>query len=180
MKKVILLAALCLCSTTLLWAQQKPLAKFFNKYQSDTSFTIVDISPKMFRLFAQMSSDSANQQTDEVMNIAKKLTGLRIITKDHPANSIKLFKEADGLLSGKSYENLMTVRDDGDHVKFLINQGNDGVIHHLIMLVGGNDEFVALSLSGDINLSDISKIAGSMDIHGFNNLKDLKNLHKHH
>ena len=173
MKKIILLISMCLYSTSL-WAQQDPLDSFINKYKSDSTFTIVNVSPEMFRLFAQTNTDSTNH----VMDVAKKLKGLRIISKDNARNSRELFKEANAALSGKHYENLMTVRDHNDHVKFLINQGADGLIHHLIMLVSDDNDFTAISLTGDIDLDEISKIAGSMNIKGFNNLKDLKKLGK--
>lgn len=175
MKKIILLIGLCLCSTTL-QAQQKPLDNFFNKYKADTSFTVINISPEMFSLFAQMASDSAGRQTDQVMDIARKLTGLRIITKEDAANSLKLYKEAKSALAGRDYENLMTIRDGADHVKFLVKQGSGGSIHNLIMLIGGSDDFFVMSLTGDISLSEISQLAGSMDIQGFDKLKDLKKL----
>jgi hypothetical protein len=129
-------------------------------------------------MFAQMNSGSSKQQKKQVMDIAKKLTGLRIITKDNAANSIKLFNEANNLLSGKNFEKLMTVRDHNEQVKFLIKQGADGKIHHLIMLIGGDKEFFAMSLTGDIDLDDISKLAGTMNIQGFNKLKDLQKAGK--
>jgi hypothetical protein len=176
MKKIIILLSLCLYSTTL-WAQQDPLASFFNKYKADTSFTIINISPRMFQMFAQMNSGS-NKQKKQVMDIAKKLTGLRIITKDNVVNSTKLFREANNLLSGKKFEKLMTVRDHNEQVKFLIKPGTDGKIHHLIMLIGGDKEFFAMSLTGDIDLNDISKLAGTMNIQGFNKLKDLQKAGK--
>jgi len=175
MKKIILLISLCMFTTTV-WAQQDPLNNFINKYKSDSTFTIVNISPQMFRLFAKMNSDS----TDHVMDVAKKLKGLRIISKDNARNSKKLFDEANAALSGKNYENLMTIRNHNDHVKFLANQGADSLIHNLIMLVSDNNNFTAISLTGDIKLDELSKIAGSMNIQGFNNLKDLKKLGKKH
>jgi hypothetical protein len=173
MKKIIILISICLYSTTA-WAQQRPLESFFNKYQTDSSFTVINISPMMFRMFAKMNADSSNQQKNQVMDIAKKLTGLRIITKDNASNSTKLFNEANNMLSGKNFEKLMTVQDHNEQVKFLIKPGADGKIHHLIMLIGGDNEFFAMSLTGDINLDELSKIAGSMNIQGFDKLKDLK------
>jgi hypothetical protein len=172
MKKILILIITCLLCTTL-WAQQSPLDQFFDKYGSDTSFTIINISPKMFNLFSQVDLDTGDPQAQEIMDVAQKLTGLRIITKDHVSNGTQLFHEAANMLSNK-YEELMTIRDHGNDMKFLIKQGNNGIIHELVMLVGGEDEFFAMSLTGDIDLNEISKIAGSMNIQGFDKLKDVK------
>jgi hypothetical protein len=42
------------------------------------------------------------------------------------------------------------------------------------MLVAGGNEFFAMSLTGNIDLNEISKIAGDMNIQGFDKLKDIK------
>lgn len=172
MKKIILLIMACAFST-LSWAQQSPLDHFFDRYEADTSFTVINISPKMFNLFSKVNLDTGDPQAQEIMDVAQKLTGLRIITKDHARNGSKLFHEAANMLSNK-YEELMTIRDHGNDMKFLIKEGNNGIIHELVMLVGGNNEFFAMSLTGDIDLNEISKIAGSMNIQGFDKLKDVK------
>jgi len=41
------------------------------------------------------------------------------------------------------------------------------------MLVGGKEEFVLLSLYGEINLKDVSKIASGMKMNGMENLGDF-------
>jgi hypothetical protein len=172
MKKIFFFIVLCLL-TIPLWAQQDPLNRFFDKYGPDTSFTIINISPKMFNLFSKVDLNTGDSQADQVLDVAKKLTGLRIITKDNANNSMQLFNEASNMLS-KKYEELMTVRDHGNDLKFMIVQGPDGIIHNLVMLVGGNKEFFAMSLTGNIDLNEISKIAGNMNIQGFDKLKNVK------
>jgi hypothetical protein len=172
MKKTLIFITLCLLSTSL-WAQQNPLERFFDKYSPDTSFTIINISPKMFNLFSKVNLNTGDPQAQQVLSVAQKLTGLQIITKDHARNGMQLFREASGMLPRK-YEELMTIRDHGNDVKFMINQGTDGIIHNLIMLVAGGNEFFAMSLTGNIDLNEISKIAGDMNIQGFDKLKDIK------
>lgn len=172
MKKLIFLLTLCLASTCL-WAQQSPLDPFFNKYEPDTSFTIINISPKMFNLFSRVNLQTNDEDAQQILDVAEKLSGLRIITKENAHNAMQLFHEANTLLS-KKYDELMTVRSHGNDVKFLIKQDKNGIIHELVMLIGGDSKFFAMSLTGNINLNEISKVAGNMNIQGFDNLKDLK------
>lgn len=172
MKKTLIFIFLSLIGTTLL-AQQNPLDNFFKKYEQDPSFTIINISPKMFNMFSKVNLNTGDSQAKLIMDVAKKLTGLQIITKENASNAQQLFQEAGRQLP-KKYEELMTIRSDGSNMKFMINQGSDGVIHNLIMLMGGSNEFFAMSLTGNINLAEISKIAGVMNIQGFDKLKNLK------
>lgn len=171
MKKLIFLLLLCLIGAAS--KAQSPLDRFFDKYEPDTSFTIINISPKMFNLFSKVNLQTDDPQAQHIMDVAEKLTGLRIITKENPGNGMQLFHEASNLLSQK-YDELMTVRSHGNDIKFLIKEGNQGIIHELVMLIGGNQAFFAMSLTGDINLNEISQIAGNMNIEGFNNLKNVK------
>lgn len=171
MKKIIIFMALCMAGWSAS-AQQSALDRFFDKYEPDTSFTIINISPKMFNMFSKVNLNTGDQQADQIMDVAKKLTGLRIITKDNAHNGMQLFREASSLLSPKMDE-LMTIRDHGNDLKFLVDQDKNGIIHTLVMLVGGANEFFAMSLTGNINLNEVSKIAGSMNIQGFDQLKNV-------
>ncbi len=83
-----------------------------------------------------------------------------------------LYQEAASQLT-KEYEELMTVRSDGELVKFMVKENSKGNIAELVMLVGGQDEFVAMSLLGDIDLNEISQIANDMNIGGMDKLKSL-------
>ena len=170
MKKLFLLAVLALIGVQS-FAQTSVIDKFFQKYSNDESFTIVSISPKMFGMFAKV--DASDPDTKKAMEVVQKLKSLRILAKDNAKNGSQLYHEAAAFLT-KDYEELMTVRSDGNDVKFLIKENAQGNIQELVMLVGGSDSFVAMSLVGDIDLNQISKMAGTMNITGMDNLKLAK------
>ena len=106
------------------------------------------------------------------MTIVKKLKGLRVLVKENTKEGSKLYQEAASQLT-KEYEELMTVRSEGELVKFMVKENSKGNIAELVMLVGGRDEFVAMSLLGDIDLNEISQIANDMNIGGMDRLKSL-------
>ncbi|UYQ95142.1 DUF4252 domain-containing protein [Chitinophaga horti] len=164
MKKIIMLLAFTL-TTASLWAQSS-IDKFYQKYANDESFTVINITPKMFTMFSKV--DSNDPDAKKVMQVAKKLTGLRILVNEGGKDANRLFHEASGLLS-KDFEELMTIKDKETNLKFMVKENAKGNIAELIMLVGG-DEFVALTITGDISLSEISSIAKDMDISGFDKL----------
>jgi len=63
----------------------------------------------------------------------------------------------------------MTVSDPDQSMLFSIKE-NKGIIEELIMVVGGGNKFVLLSLYGEIDLKNISKIAQQMKVEGLENL----------
>jgi hypothetical protein len=173
MKKHIILILLLVVAGLRLSAQVQGSAidRFFQKYEEDRSFTLVSVTPKMFSMFSKLDINTGEGQ--QFMQVIKKLRGLRILAKEDTKDGPRLYREAAAFLT-KDMEELMTVRDDNTDLKFMVKENAKGNIAELIMLVGSNDEFVAMSLVGDIDLNEISQIAGNMNIHGMENLKKLK------
>lgn len=168
MKKLMVGAVMMVMSVGA-FAQGDAISKFFSKYQNDETFTQVTISSKMFGLLTNMEVDKKEDQ--EVINAISKLKGLRVLAKDETRDGRLLYKEALGLMP-KDYEELMSVRDGDKDMKFFIKEIGAGKIGELVMVVGGNDDFMVLSLFGEIDLKQIGKIGSKMDIDG------LQNLHK--
>jgi hypothetical protein len=157
--------------------QGDAVTKFFAKYQDDETFSQVTVSSKMFSLLMDMQVD--NPEDQEVINAISKLKGLRILGKDHTRDGRTLYKEALSLLPAKDYEELMSVRDDDKDMKFFIRSGSGaGKIAELVMVMGGNDDFMVLSLFGDIDLKQIGKIGSKMDISGLDHLHKLDKNNK--
>lgn len=168
MKRIFFLIFISLCSTQLALAQSTA-EKFFLKYQNDPGFTVINVTPKMFSMFSKVSSSDPDFK--KVSTVVSKLRGLRILVKEDTKDGPKLFREAAAFLTA-DFEELMTIRSKDADVKFMVKEAK-GFIAELIMLVGSPDEFVALSIFGEINLSDLSEIAGDINISGFDNLKSL-------
>jgi hypothetical protein len=169
--KRLLFALLLVVAGTPLFAQQgSTIDRFFQKYENDQSFTLISVTPKMFSMFTKLDINTEDGQN--FMKVIKKIRGLKILAKEN-ANGSGLFKEATSLLT-KDYEELMTVRDGKQDLRFLVKENAKGNIAELIMLIGSTEEFMAMSLVGDIDLAEISEIAGGMDIQGFDKLKKLK------
>ena len=171
MKKLTTLFVMIL-ATSMAYAQEDAISKFFDKYEEDENFTHVTITSRMFGLFANL--DIEDEEDKELMDAVSKVKGLKIIGKDDIENSAAdaLYKEAFELIPDKEYDELMTVRDKDTDMKFLIKEENS-VITELIMIMHGDNEFFLLSLIGDIDLKQISRLSKSMDIDGFQHLKNI-------
>ena len=169
MKKLMVVAVVMMVSAAV--QAQDAISKFFSKYQNDETFSQVTISSKMFNLFTNMEVEDKDDQ--EVMDAISKLKGLRILTKEDTRDSRTLYKEAMGMIPMKEYEELMTVRDKDKDMKFFIKESG-GKISELVMVMGGNEEFMVMSLFGEIDLKQVSKIGKKMNVDGLENLENIK------
>lgn len=151
-------------------AQDDAISKFFTKYENDDSFTQVTVTARMFGLFANLDADDAEDQ--EVIDAISSVKGLKILAKEDISNGKALYNEAFKLIKGKGYEELMTIKEEDSDMKFLILE-KGGIIAELLMLMGSDDSFLILSLVGDIDLKQISKLSHSMNIDGFEKLENL-------
>jgi CII-binding regulator of phage lambda lysogenization HflD len=169
MKKIMVVAVVMMVSASV--QAQDAISKFFSKYQNDENFSQVTISSKMFNLFTNMEVEDKDDQ--EVLDAISKLKGLRILTKEDTRDSRALYKEAMGMIPVKEYEELMTVRDKDKDMKFFIKEAG-GKISELVMIMGGNEEFMVMSLFGEIDLKQVSKIGKKMNVDGLENLEGIK------
>lgn len=170
MKKIIALMMM-VAMTTGVYAQGESIAKFFNKYSTDESFTTATISSKMFSLITNM--EATTEEEKELVNAISKLKGLKMLQKENTSDARALYKEAFALI-GKDYEELMAVRDKDKDMKFYIRESG-GKINELLMLSGGVDDFMLLSLYGEIDLKSISRIGRKMDVDGLKELEKMDN-----
>jgi hypothetical protein len=170
MKKVIIVMAFMMFSVAAI-AQNDAVTKFFSKYQNDETFTYANISSKMFSMFTNMEVEKKEDQ--EVLNAISKLKGLRVLQKDDARNARELYKEALSLIPMKEYEELMSVRDKDQDMKFFVKEIAPGKIGELLMVMGGDDEFMVLTLFGEIDLKQVGRMGSKMDIDGLKNLEKL-------
>lgn len=153
-------------------AQNDAISKYFSKYANNEDFTQVTVTSRMFGLFANL--DAEDQEDKELLDAISKVKGLRILAKDDisKAEADALYTEAMALLPTKEYDELMTVKDKENDMKFMIKE-TSGVITELLMVIHGQEEFFLLSLIGDIDLKQISRLSKSMSIDGFEHLEKI-------
>jgi hypothetical protein len=151
-------------------AQNDVVTKLFDDYYDDENFTKISVSSKMFELFTNI--EPGDEDEEEILDAVSKLEGLKVIAADSIGNSKELYTSAVKKVSGNGYEELMEVKDARENMKFMIKE-KDGLISELVMVVGGNESFIIMSLYGEIDLKKISKLSKSMKIKGMEHLKQL-------
>jgi hypothetical protein len=168
-----LIIAICLVTISMSgFAQHSALDQFFHSHQNDTAFTIVNISPKMFQMISRINIEE--DSNGEISELIKGITGLRILVKDQ-GDGTKLYNDAFSKISKNGFEELLSVRDKGENIRFLVKEGSSAdIISQLVLLVGGVDDFVLLDLTGNINLKTIGKLSKSLDVPGMEHLEKLE------
>jgi len=168
MKKIIVLIVIVAGANSAF--AQDAISKFFTKYQNDESFSQVTVSSKMFSLFTNM--EATTPEDKEVLEAISKLKGLRILGKENTSDARALYKEAFSLIPKNEFEELMSVRDKDKDMKFYIKESG-GKISELVMIMGGTQDFMVMSLFGEIDLKQVSKIGHKMNVDGLEKLEKM-------
>jgi hypothetical protein len=178
--KIIILVFAAFLAAPLLLNAQSPLDKVFSKYADQDRFTTVNISKEMFTNILAMAGSQNDSASREMKGIIDKLTGLRVITYNIDTTdytkAVSIYNEWAGLFPASTYKELMAVTEGRDNYRFMTKQDTDGKISEMVMLMKGKKELLVLSLTGVIDMSNISKISKNMGIHG---MEGFQHMHPH-
>lgn len=155
------------------WSQSI-MDKLYDKYSGEEGYTSVYISKYMFDMFR--NNDAEGKSQDDTEQIISKLDCIKIlVTDDDPATPapVNLYDEIMKVLPASSYKEIMVVKEKDQNVKFFAKEDKNRVVE-LLLVVGGKDENVLISIQGDIDMKNISKLASSMNIEGMENLEKMK------
>ena len=161
---------------------QSPIDKVFEKYAGQDGFTTVNISKELFQMLMQIGKDETKDTSMvEMKKMMETLTGLKVLTYSFDSTKISkavsVYNEFAGVFPASTYKELMTVNEGRQNIKFMTKQDANGKINEMVMLLKDKTEVVVLSLTGNIDLSTVSKLSKGMNIHGMEKLKNLGNQH---
>ncbi|MDA3952408.1 MAG: DUF4252 domain-containing protein [Bacteroidales bacterium] len=167
MKKVILVLFVFLFPVILM-AQNSPIDELFEKYSGQEGFTSVYITSYMFSMFSDLETDDP-----EFDKLIKNLKGIKILATDDAYNgSANFYKEIIDKIPMDQYKELMVIKEKDQDVKFLVNE-KDGIITELLLIAGGKSDNALISIQGNIDLKNISKLSKSMNISGLEHLEEI-------
>lgn len=157
-----------------LMAQNKVVDKLFEKYSGQDGYTSVVITKHMFNLFSNVETKG----DDDYMEMIKNLKNIRILSgPEGGVEGVNFYKEIMAKLPETEYEELMVIHDSGKDIKFLIKQEKD-IVTELLMVIGGNEDNVLISITGNIDMKTISKLSKGMGIEGMENLDQIEEKKK--
>jgi hypothetical protein len=177
MKKVILILGMALLPI-LTNAQS-----YFDTLEDQDGITSVIVDANMFNLMSKIDVSTDDPEANEYINLIKNITSLKVFVSKNSANTSKMQSMMNSYLKKTSLQELMRVKDGDTNVKFYMKEGsNSNKVSELLMFVKGSDlkvdgkeiETVLLSLTGDFDLKQVSKLTKEMNIPGGEHLKKAK------
>ncbi len=171
MKSIILSFFVIIASSLCSFAQEDAIMKYFSKYVDDQRFSAVYISPKMINMISKIEVEDMEPEVQEVI---RSMKGLRILHTEQ--NALQYYNEALKAINTNEYELLLTARENGENVRFMVKDNGD-IVEELLMIVGGEKNFALLSFLGNIDLKKIGKLAKALNI---DNLQYLDKLDEKH
>ena len=165
-----------LASTLLFWlslpglmAQNSAIDRYFETYREDARFSRVTVSSKMFSLFLELEGDDPDEQA--IIETISKLDGLKMLVGQEVDEAKSIF--GNMLKQPKAnMDELMTISDVDKEIQFFVTESG-GKISELVMVGYEVDKVMILSLIGDIDLKEISRLSKKMNLDGFEHLKDI-------
>ena len=152
------------------FAQDNAIDKYFKDFQQKNSLDVTIVSSKMFTVFLESKE---GKEKEELAAILKKLTGLKVLNKYGPKNGMELYNSACALMPA-DYETILTLNETDRNAKFYTKEDKAGKITELVMIAFQWSRFLVVSVTGDINLSDILKLSQNLDLQALNDVQKVK------
>ncbi|OUS01890.1 hypothetical protein A9Q86_04370 [Flavobacteriales bacterium 33_180_T64] len=183
MKKIIVIIAVVLTSS-ISFGQG-----LFDKYEDMKGVTSGVINQKMFSMLASIDINMDDPDDQKMLEMAKKIKSVKLLTTGDDKISANMKADVNRYIGNSSLEELMRFKDGNQTVKFYVKEGKDeNHVKELLMFVTGLKELtkdqnieingkkrevetVIVSIAGDIDLREISKITSKMNVPGSEHFK---------
>lgn len=171
MKKLTLIIAMVMM-TSLSGAQT------FEKYVDMRGVSSMVMTSDMFKLLADIDFDSQDPEVKRYINLIENLKDIKVLSTEDNAIATKLKGDVDTFLSKSTLKELMSFRNEGKNVKFYSKPGSKpGSVSQLLMFLQGEEKgkpmTVLMSITGDIDLKEVSKLAEDLKVPGAEELKKI-------
>ena len=147
----------------------------FDKFDGQDDVTSVIVNKKMFQMMGSVKMDNKDKDTQQYLNLIKKLDNLKVFTTNSTRVTADMKATSEKYMKSAGLEELMRVNDNGKNIKISVKSGaNDSQIKELLMFMEGSskgNETVLMSLTGDFDLNEISVLTDKMKIPGGDELK---------
>lgn len=173
MKKIALIIALAI-TPMVSWAQNA-----FDSFENEKDVSSVVVTKNMFKLMSKMDLNSSDPEAQAYLKMVNDLDNIKIFTTDNPAVSKKMDDAVTTYISSsKSLGELMRVKEDGKNINFYSKEGKSEnyvseLLMHLDGMVEGKPTTIIMSITGNIDLKQISKLTEELKVPGSEQLKDL-------
>ncbi|WP_378188326.1 DUF4252 domain-containing protein [Aquimarina sp. W85] len=153
----------------------------FDKYENMKEVSSMVMTSKMFKLLSKIDFESSDQETQQYINLVENINNIKVFATDNETIGKKMKTDVTAYLKTATLDELMRVNSEGKNIKFYSKPGkNENYVSELFMFLEGGKEkdgtgTVILTITGNIDLRQVSKLADDLNIPGG---KELKNVEK--
>jgi hypothetical protein len=138
-------------------AQNPNVKAFYDKYMDYENVTNVSLQGWVLKMAANFSDDENGEK------ILQKITKLRVmVMEEQNLVSKNDYQSLVKSIEKDRFEKLMQIREGGEKIDFFIQEDGDQ-ISNLLMLINGDDEFILVSLEGNLKFSDLKELNFEID-----------------
>ncbi len=148
----------------------------FEKYEDMKDVDAMVMTSKMFKMLAKVDLSENDPEAREYMKLIENLDRIQIYKSSNSKIMTQMAADVKSYLQKGSLEELMRVNDNGQNIKFYSLPGkNDNYVKELFMYLEGSEGdkpmSVILSITGEIDLSQLSKLTADLKVPGAEQLK---------
>lgn len=175
MKNIILIAAIVLASQTI-YSQKST----FDKYENQKDVTSMIVTKSMFKLMSKIDLSSNDPEAQNYLKMVENLEDIKIFTTDNATTAADMKSTVDSYIkSSTTLTELMRVNDDGKNIRFYVKEGkNENFVSELLMFLEDSSskdkQAVVMSITGNIDLRQISQLTSDLKVPGSDQLKNAK------
>ncbi|RLD25699.1 MAG: DUF4252 domain-containing protein [Bacteroidetes bacterium] len=152
----------------------------FDSYEDENDVTSVVVTKNMFKLLSKIEIESDDPEVQAYMEMVNNLDNIKVFVTENESIGARMKADVQKYVSSsKGLEELMRVKDDGKTVKFYSRQGKDeNHVSELLMFLDGEmdgkEGTVIMSITGNIDLKQISKLTSELNVPGSDELKNVE------
>ena len=152
------------------------LSQNFEKYEDMKDVDAMVMTSKMFKMLAKVDLSDNDPEAQEYMKLIENLDRIQIYKSSNSQVMSQMSSDVKSYLQKASLEELMRVNNEGQNIKFYSAPGkNDNYVKELFMYLEGSEDekpmTVILSITGEIDLSQLSKLTSDLKVPGAEELK---------
>ncbi|MGM0934078.1 MAG: DUF4252 domain-containing protein [Bacteroidota bacterium] len=153
-------------------------AQAFEKYENMKEVDAMIMTSKMFKMLAKVDFSEGDEEAQQYIRLIENLDEIKMFTSSNSQVRTEMARDVDTYLKNGSLEQLMRVNEDGKNIKFYSKPGkNENVVSELFMFLEGQEDgepiSVILSITGDIDLSQLSRLTRDLKVPGADELNNL-------
>ena len=154
---------------------------YFDSFEDEKDVTSVIVTKNMFKLLAEIDIESNDKEVRDYMEMVNNLDNIKIFITENKQVAAKMKTSVEKYLAtAKGLNELMRVKDDGKNIKFYSRPGkSESFVSELLMFlegdVDGKEGTIIMSITGNIDLKQISKLTKDLKVPGSEELKNIEN-----